>query len=184
MVADIGQPDVETKVAILERKAREKNYLLDTEILHYIATNIKNNIRELEGALNKVVAYHEFNNTAPTLKTVKSILNDLIVSTQARSISPRDIMDAVCRFYSIDNKDLIGKGRKKELVWPRQISIYLMRKEINYSYPTIGQELGGRDHTTAMHAYNKILDEVETKENEKVIQEIESVRQILYSTAL
>ncbi len=184
MVADIGQPDVETKVAILERKAREKNYLLDTEILHYVAANIKNNIRELEGALNKIVAYHEFNNTAPTLKTVKSILNDLIVSTQARSISPRDIMEAVCRFYSIENKDLIGKGRKKELVWPRQISIYLMRKEINYSYPTIGNELGGRDHTTAMHAYNKILDEVETKENEKVIQEIESIKQILYSSPL
>lgn len=184
MVADVGQLDVETKVAILERKTREKNYLLETEILHYIAANIKNNIRELEGALNKVVAYHEFNNTTPTLKTVKSILNDLIVSAQSRSLSPRDIMDAVSKFYNIDHKDLIGQGRKKELVWPRQISVYLMRKEINYSYPTIGQELGGRDHTTAMHAYNKILEEVETKENEKVIQEIESIRQILYSGSL
>jgi chromosomal replication initiator protein len=184
MVADISQPDLETKVAILERKAREKNYILDAEIINYVAANIKNNIRELEGALNKVVAYHEFNNTAPTIKTVKSILNDLIVSTQTRSISPRDIMDAVSRYYNIENKDLIGKGRKKELVWPRQISIYLMRKEINYSYPTIGQELGGRDHTTAMHAYNKILDEIENKENEKVVQEIESIRQILYSAPL
>jgi chromosomal replication initiator protein len=184
MVADISQPDLETKVAILERKAREKNYILDAEIINYVAANIKNNIRELEGALNKVVAYHEFNNTAPTIKTVKSILNDLIISTQTRSISPRDIMDAVSRYYNIENKDLIGKGRKKELVWPRQISIYLMRKEINYSYPTIGQELGGRDHTTAMHAYNKILDEIENKENEKVVQEIESIRQILYSAPL
>jgi chromosomal replication initiator protein len=184
MVADVGLLDVETKVAILERKTREKNYLLESEILHYIASNIKNNIRELEGALNKVVAYHEFNNTTPTLKTVKSVLNDLIVSTQSRSLSPRDIMDAVSKFYSIEHKDLIGQGRKKELVWPRQISVYLMRKEINYSYPTIGQELGGRDHTTAMHAYNKILDEVENKENEKVIQEIESIRQILYSGSL
>jgi chromosomal replication initiator protein len=184
MVADIGQPDLETKVAILERKAREKNYLLDAEILHYVAANIKNNIRELEGALNKVVAYHEFNNTAPTLKTVKGILNDLIISTQARSISPRDILDAVSRYYNIEHKDLIGQGRKKELVWPRQISIYLMRKEINYSYPTIGAELGGRDHTTAMHGYNKILDEVENKENERVIQEIESIRQLLYSKPL
>jgi chromosomal replication initiator protein len=183
MVADISQPDIETKVAILERKSKEKNYDLSSEILNYIATNIKNNIRELEGALNKVVAYHEFNNAAPTIKTVKSILNDLIVSAQTKSISPRNIMDAVSKFYNIENKDLIGKGRKKELVWPRQISVYLMRKEINYSYPTIGQELGGRDHTTAMHAYNKILDEVENKENEKVIQEIESIRQLLYSGA-
>jgi chromosomal replication initiator protein len=184
MVADIARPDIETKVAILERKAREKNYILEMEILQYVATNIKNNIRELEGALNKIIAYHEFNNTPPSLKTVKSVLNDLIVSTQTKSLSPRDIMDAVSKFYNIDNKDLVGKGRKKELVWPRQISIYLMRKEINYSYPTIGHELGGRDHTTAMHAYNKILDEVENKENEKVIQEIESIRQILYSVSI
>jgi chromosomal replication initiator protein len=184
MVADIGQPDLETKVAILERRSKEKNYSLDLEILHYIAANIKNNIRELEGALNKVVAFHEFNNAVPTLKTVKSVLGDLIISAQTRSLSPRDIMDAVSKFYNIEHKDLIGQGRKKELVWPRQISIYLMRKEINYSYPTIGQELGGRDHTTAMHAYNKILDEVENKENEKVIQEIESIRQLLYSSGL
>jgi chromosomal replication initiator protein len=181
MVADISRPDIETMVAILERKSKEKNYNLDSEILHYIATNIKNNIRELEGALNKVVAFHEFNNAVPTLKTVKGILSDLIASTQTHSLSPRDIMDAVSKFYNIEHKDLIGQGRKKELVWPRQISIYLMRKEINYSYPTIGAELGGRDHTTAMHAYNKILDEVENKENEKVIQEIESIRQLLYS---
>jgi chromosomal replication initiator protein len=184
MMADIGQPDLETKVAILERKAREKNYTLDAEILHYVAANIKNNIRELEGALNKVVAYHEFNNTAPTLKTVKGILSDLMVSAQARSISPRDILDAVSRYYNIEHKDLIGQGRKKELVWPRQISIYLMRKEINYSYPTIGAELGGRDHTTAMHGYNKILDEIENKDNERVVQEIESIRQLLYSKPL
>lgn len=184
MVADVSQPDIETKIAILERKAREKNYFLEEEILHYIANNIKNNIRELEGALNKIIAYHEFNNTTPTTKTVKSILNDLLISAQTRSIAPRDILSAVCKFYSLDLKDLTGKGRKKELVWPRQISIFMMRKEINSSYPTIGQELGGRDHTTAMHAFNKILDEVENKENEKVIQEIESIKQLLYSTSL
>jgi len=184
MVADVSQPDIETKVAILEKKSREKNYLLEPEILQYIAANIKNNIRELEGALNKVVAYHEFNNTAPTIKSIKSILNDLLLSAQTRSLGPKDIMAAVSKFYSIDLKDLTGKGRKKELVWPRQISIFLMRKEINASYPTIGHELGGRDHTTAMHAYNKILDEIENKENEKVVQELESIKQILYNTPL
>lgn len=184
MVADISLLDVETKIAILERKAREKNYLLEQEILGYLASNIKNNIRELEGALNKVIAYHEFNNTTPTLKTVKAILNDLLASAQSRSLAPRDILDAVSKFYNISFKDLTGPGRKKELVWPRQISIFLMRKEINSSYPTIGQELGGRDHTTAMHAYNKILDEIENKENEKVAQEIESIKQILYNCPL
>jgi len=181
MVADISQPDVETKIAILERKTKEKNYFLEEDILHYIANNVKNNIRELEGALNKIIAYHEFNNTLPTVKSVKTILTNLLLSTQTRSITAKDIMSAVSRFYDVTIKDLTGQGRKKELVWPRQISIFLMRKEINISYPTIGQELGGRDHTTAMHAYNKILDEIENKENEKAVQEIESIKQIIYS---
>ncbi|MBD3248270.1 chromosomal replication initiator protein DnaA [Candidatus Falkowbacteria bacterium] len=181
MVVDVSQPDIETKIAILEKKAKEKNFFLEVEILNYIADNIKNNIRELEGALNKVIAFHEFNNTTPSIKTVKSILNDLLVSAQSRSLSPRDVLDAVANFYNISSKDLVGKGRKKELVWPRQISIYLMREEINTSYPTIGQEIGGRDHTTAMHAYNKICDEIKNKENEKIIQEIESIKQIIYS---
>jgi chromosomal replication initiator protein len=184
MVADISQPDIETKIAILERKSKEKNYFLEGDILKYIAENIKNNIRELEGALNKIIAFHEFNNTTPTIKTVKSLLSDLLVSAQSRSITPRDVLEAVSKFYSIAYKDLIGDGRKKELVWPRQISVFLMRKEINSSYPTIGQELGGRDHTTAMHAFNKILDEVENKENDKVVQEIESIKQILYSSCV
>ncbi len=182
MVADVSQPDIETKMAILDRKLKEKNYFLENEILKYVAENIKNNIRELEGALNKIIAFHEFNHTPPTIKTVKSILGDFLISAQSRSITPRDILDAVSKYYSIDYKDIIGDGRKKELVWPRQISVFLMRKEINSSYPTIGQELGGRDHTTAMHAFNKILDEIENKENDKVVQEIESIKQILYNS--
>lgn len=178
MVADISQPDIETKIAILANKAKEKNFSLDKEILEYIADNVKNNIRELEGALNRVIAFHEFNNSSPTIKTVKNILNDLLVNTQTKSTSPKDILNAVAKFYDISSKELTGKGRKKELVWPRQMTIYLMREEINTSYPTIGHELGGRDHTTAMHAYNKVANEIK-QENEKIKQEMESIRQIL-----
>jgi chromosomal replication initiator protein len=180
MVADVSQPDIETKMAILENKAREKNFILDKEVLEYIANNVKNNIRELEGALNRVIAFHEFNNSTPSVRTVKNILTDLLTNTQARSITPKDVLAAVSKFYDITSRDLIGKGRKKELVWPRQVTIYLMREEINTSYPTIGQELGGRDHTTAMHAYNKIFKEIQN-ENEKIKQEIESVKQILFN---
>jgi len=181
MVADVGKPDMETKVAILERKALEKNYPLDKELLLYIAEHVQNNIRELEGALNKVVASHQFKGLTPTLKSVKEILSDYVSNIQTRSLSPKEIIEATAKFYNITYKDLIGKSRKKELVWPRQIAIFLIREEIGTSYPAIGAELGGRDHTTAMHSYNKIEQEIKELGNEKVKQEIGSIRQ-LFST--
>lgn len=179
MTADIVQPDIETRVAILEIKCREKNYSLEKDILEFIATNIQNNIRELEGALNRLIAYHEFNNSKPTVETTKSILNSLLTNIKTKSLTSKNIIDVVSNFFDVAVSDILGKSRKKELVYPRQISMYLMRKEINTSYPTIGQELGGRDHTTAMHAYNKIHKESE--ENEKTRQDIESVTQALYA---
>ncbi|HNX10568.1 MAG TPA: chromosomal replication initiator protein DnaA [bacterium] len=179
MVVDVGRPDVETKLAILEKKATEKNYIMDQEVLMYVANNIQNNIRELEGALNKVIAYHEFNNTAPNIKSVKDLLSDLTLETRTKSLSPRDVIDIVAKYYNISSKELMSGSRKKELVNPRQISIYLIREELSTSYPTIGQELGGRDHTTAMHAYNKVAREIES--NEKLSQEINSIKQLFYS---
>jgi chromosomal replication initiator protein len=179
MTADIIQPDIETRVAILETKCREKNYAVEKNILEFIASNIQNNIRELEGALNRLIAYHEFNNTKPTIDTTKNILNSLLTNIQSKSITSKSIIEAVSRYFDVDIKDLTGKSRKKELVYPRQITMFLMRKEANTSYPTIGQELGGRDHTTAMHAYNKI--EKEFDNNEKTKQDIESVKQSLYA---
>lgn len=180
MVADIGKPDIETKIAILEKKARERNYILEEEILKYIANSIQNNIRELEGALNKVIAYHEFHNISPNIKTVKNILNDLTNNNQIKPIIPKDIIEVVCQYYNVSNKDLLGAKRKKELVLPRQVAIFLMREELNTSYPSIGEELGGRDHTTAIHSYNKINKEKE--ENDKLNQEIISIKQLLYGS--
>ncbi|MCK4553472.1 chromosomal replication initiator protein DnaA [Candidatus Parcubacteria bacterium] len=177
MIADIGQPDLETRTAILEAKSKEKNYKFEKEIIDYIANNIQSNIRELEGALNRLIAYYEFNNVQPTLDATKNILNSVISSFQSKSTTTKDIIEAVSRFYNINIRDIAGKSRKKELVVPRQIIMYLMREEINTSYPTIGQELGGRDHTTAMHAYNKIRREI--TENERTKQNINSIKQIL-----
>jgi chromosomal replication initiator protein len=183
MTVDVIQPNIETRMAILNKKCQEKNYTLCEEVVSYIANNVKNNIRELEGALNRIIAYHEFNNSTPSLETTKNILNDLITSTQLKSLTPRNILEAVSKYFDVSSKDLTGKGRKKELVWPRQISIYLMREELNASYPTIGHEIGGRDHTTAMHAYNKIIKEIKN-DNNKIRQEIESIKQLLYNTSL
>jgi chromosomal replication initiator protein len=182
MVADVGKPDIETKIAILKKKAQEKGLNLNDEILNYIASCIHNNVRELEGALNKILAYHELRGIKPDLESVKTILNDLITDIQSRSLTPKNIIEAVVKYYDITMKDLLGKGRKKELVRPRQMAIYLIRKELNTSYPSIGNELGGRDHTTAMHAYNKVCKELE--ENEKTKQEINSIKNLFNTSQI
>ena len=181
MVADIGKPDIETKIAILERKATEKGCPLDREILSFIAERVQNNVRELEGALNKVIASHQFKGLNPSLQTTKEILNDYVSNIQTRSLTAKEIVEATAKFYNLNYKDLIGKSRKKELVWPRQIAVFLIREEIGSSYPTIGAELGGRDHTTAMHSYTKISQEIKGGNNEKIKQEIGSIKQLFSS---
>lgn len=179
MIADIGAPDLETRIAILKAKCLDRNYNLDEELLRYIATAIQNNVRELEGILNKIIAYHQLNNQEPNLESVKSIISSLSSSARNGRVTPKQIIQAVVEYFDIKSSDVIGNSRKKELVNPRQIIMYLMRQELNSSYPNIGQELGGRDHTTAMHACSKISKEVQ--ENEKLNQDIELIKQKLYS---
>jgi chromosomal replication initiator protein len=177
MVANITLPDYETRIAILQNKCQEKNYLLNDKILSYIATNAETNVRELEGVLTKLITYFEFNNLAPSLDETKRILIDNFSSFQESSLSSKSIIDAVSKFYSVTNKDLVSKSRKKELVKPRQVVMYLLRSEIEMSFPNIGQELGGRDHSTAMHACKKILQEIKNKE--RMAQEINSIKQLI-----
>jgi len=178
MVADVGKPDLETKIAILENKAKEKEFFLEKDVLNYIAEHVQNNIRELEGALTKVIVTHQLKGVKPNITSVKNVLSDLISNIQLKSLTPKEIIEATSQFYDVSYKDLIGSSRKKELVGPRQIAIYLIREELNTSYPTIGNELGGRDHTTAMHAYNKISVEIKENNNEKLKQEVESIKQL------
>jgi len=179
MVADISTPDLETKVAILETKCKEKNYKIEKDILIYVADHIQSNVRELEGALNRLIAFYKFNNSQPTIETTKNVLAGIISNFQTKSTSPKSIIETISKFFDVSIKDLVGSSRKKETVVPRQIAMFLMRKEINTSYPSIGQEMGGRDHTTAMHAFNKIDKEI--KENERLKQNINSIKQLLYN---
>lgn len=177
MIADISQPDYETRIAILKAKCTEKGLILDQNIINFIATIIQNNIRELEGALNKIIAYAQFHHSQPTLELVKSILSSHTTSSK-KSITPKQLINSVAEFYDLKLEELLGTSREKRLALPRQIIMYLMRKELESSYPAIGQELGGRDHTTAMHAYEKITKEIEN--NERIRQEIEQIKQRLY----
>jgi len=179
MIADISSPDLETRIAILEAKITEKNYPLPKDIVTTIATLIASNIRELEGALNRVMAYHQLSGSAPTTASVQSILESISGTVRKGSITPKFLIKIVSDYFDVAIIDLMGESRKKELVTPRQIIMFLMREEIRSSFPNIGAELGGRDHTTAMHAHTKISREIEN--NDRVRQDINLIKQKLYS---
>ena len=179
MVADVGLPDFETRLAILNLKAPERNYALILEGLIYIATHIQKNVRELEGALNRVVAFGQIYNRVPDLKEVKNILNTYL-STPYRKTSPQVILKSVADFYSISLADLVKRSRKKEIVRPRQIAMFLLREETKLSFPEIGQKLGGRDHSTVIHACEKIKNEVSVDEPLK--QELILIKERVYNS--
>ena len=179
MVADVGLPDFETRLAILNMKAAEKNYTLNLEVLTYIATHIQKNVRELEGALNRVMAFGQIYNRVPDLKEVKNILNTYL-STPYRKTSPQVILKSVADFYNISLADLVKRSRKKEIVKPRQIAMFLLREETKLSFPEIGQKLGGRDHSTVIHACEKIKNEVSIDEPLK--QELILIKERVYNS--
>jgi len=179
MIADVAAPDLETRRAILQAKLREKNFYLDDPTLHYMAATITNSIRELEGALNRIIAYSQLNYEKPNLDSVKKILASLTTNLQKKSVTPKDILMTVSGFYDISTEDITGKCREKKLVIPRQIIMFLMRSELRSSFPSIGAELGGRDHTTAMHAVDKIKTDYDN--DEKTRREIEQIKQRLYA---
>lgn len=178
MIVDVSPPDLETRIAVLQKKCAELNFSLNQETLQIIAVVIQKNIRELEGALNKIIAFHQLKNMEPTTVSVKSLLSSLEMRSTQRSVTPQQIIDVVCQFYEISNQDILGSSREKRFSMPRQIIMHLMRKEINMSYPTIGNELGGRDHTTAMHADHKINLQIE--DDFKLKQDIDLIKQRLY----
>ena len=179
MVADVGLPDFETRLAILNMKAAEKNYTLNLEVLTYIATHIQKNVRELEGALNRVMAFGQIYNRVPDLKEVKNILNTYL-STPYRKTSPQVILKSVADFYNISLADLVKRSRKKEIVKPRQIAMFLLREETKLSFPEIGQKLGGRDHSTVIHACEKIKGGISIDEPLK--QELILIKERVYNS--
>ncbi|MFH0853496.1 MAG: chromosomal replication initiator protein DnaA [bacterium] len=180
MLADITQPDLETRLAILSSKCKEKKYSLSPDVLHYIANNIQSNIRELEGALNRVIASHQLTGSPPSLEEVKKLLSSVARSTKRGGITPRQVIQVVADFFELKTPDLLGSSRKRGFVVPRQIAMYLMREELQCSFPTIGLELGSRDHTTAMHACTKISDLLGC--DERLKQNIDLILQRLYQS--
>jgi chromosomal replication initiator protein len=173
MIADISLPDYESRVAILKVKSQEKNINLQKEVLEYIASNIKNNIRELEGALNILSTFSKFHKKEITLETAKKLLKN-IISPIPKISTFKKILKIVSEFYDVKEEDILSNLRRKEILKPRHIIMYLLRNEMNYSYPAIAQKFGGKDHTTVIHACEKIKKEL--LKNDELSEEINQLK--------
>lgn len=170
---DIQAPDLETRVAILKKKAVLENISVPNDALFYIASRIDSNIRELEGALTRVVAYSSINNQPITTELVSEAMNAIYPKERTQAITIELIQEIVAAYYSLDVKELSAKKRTRELAFPRQIAMYLCRKLTDYSLPQIGNEFGGRDHTTVLHACEKIdKDRQEDTKLDSAIKEL------------
>lgn len=178
MIIDVNLPDYETRLVILKTKLQEKNMKLPEEILEYVASNVKKNVRELEGALNSLLIYYKINSAVPTLDVTKKLLKSFIFSPFDVT-NYKKIIEVVSKFYNLEEKHLFDPTRRKEIVRPRQIAMFLLRKELKYSFPAIARKFGGKDHTTVIYAYKKIEREVE--ENSKLTEEVNLIKQRVYT---
>lgn len=177
MIVDIGQPDFEMRKAILQSKSTERKYNLPDEVISYIAEKIQQNIRELEGALNRLVAFIELNNKEPTIEIAAQVLGN-IISPKSTSITYEKILDSVIKYYHVSLDDLLGKKRIKEIVVPRQIAMYLLRSELNFSFPQIAARIGKKDHTTIMYACSKI--EKQLRNDQLLQKDLNAIKETLY----
>lgn len=173
LITDITPPDLETRIAILRKKCEEEKVEIPNEAMIYIANHIHTNIRELEGALTRVAAYSKLVNQPLTPEMVSEALKDLVTQSKSKKITITDIQEAVASFYDIQIESFASKKRTKSIAFPRQIAMYLARELTDYSLPKIGEVFGGRDHSTVIHAHEKISKMI--TEDERFKQELEEV---------
>jgi chromosomal replication initiator protein len=168
LIADISAPDYETRMAILRKKEETDGYKIDDEVIQFIASNVKSNIRELEGALNKLVAYSNLEKKEINVSLAEEVLRDILLPNEKREITPDLIIQTVAEHFGITMADIAGTKRNNEIVVPRQIAMYLCRKMTDASLKNIGNLLGKRDHTTIINGEKKI--EAELKSNNSSIK--------------
>ena len=165
LIADISSPDYETRMAILRKKEEIEGYNIDDEVIRYIATNIKSNIRELEGALNKLVALSNLEKREINISMAEEVLKDIISPNEKREVTPQVILDVVAEHYGISSSDIIGGKRNADIVVPRQIVMYLCREITDTSYKAIGILLGNRDHSTIISGDNKVREKLQANDS-------------------
>lgn len=179
LIVDVQSPDIETRTAILRAKGESLNVHVPDEVVDFVAHRIQSNIRELEGSLNRVVAFANLNRQPITVDLAAAALSDILGNSRRQRISNDAIVEAVSKFYGIDLKILKGRGRSRNIVVPRQIAMYLMREETESSLMEIGNELGGRDHTTVLHGCDKIATELNT--DARMRADVLAIRERLYN---
>ncbi len=173
LIADMQAPDIETRIAILRKKAQLENLDVPNDIMVFIAEKIASNIRELEGALNRVIAYSSLTENEITVDLATEALKDILSTNKVRAINCNTIQDAVARYFDIRPDDFKSKKRSRDISYPRQIAMFLCRDLTDMSLPKIGQAFGGRDHTTVIHACDKIIDELKSNsETKRAINEL------------
>ena len=167
LIADISSPDFETRVAILRKKEEMERQHIDDEIINYIATNVKSNIRELEGAYNRLIALSTLEKREINMSLAEEAIKDIISPNQERKITLELILEIIAEHFNISPTDIKGNKRSSDIVFPRQICMYLSRDILGTPLKQIGEFLGGKDHTTILHGVEKISEEIKTKESTK-----------------
>jgi chromosomal replication initiator protein len=179
LIADLTAPDLETRIAILRAKAEEGAVPITSDVIEFIARKVVSNIRELEGALNRIVAYASMGAMPIGIELAQAVLSNVLYNPKKRQVTPERIARVVSEYYSVPMDALQGQKRDKAIVVPRQIAMFLMREETDVSLLRIGAELGGRDHSTVLHACDKINREVAV--NDELRREIAAVRELIYA---
>lgn len=177
LIADIQPPDLETRIAILRKKAQNENLVVPNDVMAFIAEKIASNIRELEGALNRVIAYSSLTKSELGVELANEALKDILSANKSKEINSRVIQDAVARYFDIKPEEFKSKKRNRDIAYPRQIAMYLCRDLTDMSLPKVGDDFGGRDHTTVIHACTKIEEDI--RNNSEVRRTIEELKRNL-----
>jgi chromosomal replication initiator protein len=177
MIAEIPAPEVESRIAIISAKVEQNGFLVPKDIIEYIAEHIQGNIRELEGVLNTIVCKTQIKGKSLSQSEVQSVIKNNI--RPQRGVSVEDVVKKISNYYEIDERSIYEKTRKKEVVKPRQVIMYILREEFAVSYPSIGEKMGGRDHTTVIHSCDKIKDQLKT--DSILEQEIDHIKNLIHA---
>ena len=175
MIVEIPKPDLESRIQIFKAKSIMLNFSLSAEIIEYLASSIEGNIRELEGVLNSIICQSKLKGRDLTITEIKDLIKNSLKPKKNSSI--KDVIKTIAEFYGITEEEIYEKTRKKAVVKPRQIIMYILREDFDVSYPTIGEKLGGKDHTTVMHSYEKVKEEI--KNNSALVRELSQIRSML-----